>query len=258
MRSNGCECVKTQNETEVCDTKDNNCDGQTDDVENADQQTYQTVAVYIDRDGDGFGDAQASASTTPPGIRYLCGPMTKDGQSYVTNNSDCNDGDTTVHPNAPELCDGQLNDCTSTTGIPSDEVDHDNDQYLACTDYTAPRAPSDIKGGGDCAPGPDGGTISPESDLDGDHIFDCQDPCVDQDHDGLGDGRVSTAQCPGGATPDTDPTDPSRCADTDQDGCDDCALGLFNPSNDGTDEDRDGIGSTGRSRHRPAHDCDAR
>ena len=41
---------------------------------------------------------------------------------------------------------------------------------------------------------------------------------------------------------DSDPLDPFVCADTDSDTCDDCSVaGFFDPANDGTDTDSDGI-----------------
>ena len=58
------------------------------------------VAYYPDADGDGFGDASAapaSACTAPAGASL--------------NDDDCDDGDDTVSPTSPELCDGVDNDC---------------------------------------------------------------------------------------------------------------------------------------------------
>ena len=47
------------------------------------------------------------------------------------------DYDTTVYPNATEVCDGQYNDCTATTniavGAPDDELDNDGDGWVECT-----------------------------------------------------------------------------------------------------------------------------
>ena len=40
---------------------------------------------------------------------------------------------------------------------------------------------------------------------------------------------------------DADPFDNTVCSDTDGDGCDDCSSGIFDPSNDGPDDDGDGI-----------------
>jgi hypothetical protein len=64
-------------------------------------------------------------------------------------------------------------------------------------------------------------------DTDGDGI---PDVC---DDDSDGDGFIDSI--------DVDPLDPFRCADLDFDGCDDCSSGVFDPWNDGPDNDGDGI-----------------
>ncbi len=77
--------------TEVCDGVDNNCSGEIDDgVKN----TY-----YLDSDGDGFGDPQET-------ILACEGPT-----GYVDNNNDCDDSNSEINPNAPEVCDGVDNNC---------------------------------------------------------------------------------------------------------------------------------------------------
>nr|MBX2871451.1 T9SS type A sorting domain-containing protein [Saprospiraceae bacterium] len=77
---------------EVCDGFDNNCDGQID-------EGFERNWVYLDADGDGFGDPAQGilACVVPP--------------NYTMNDEDCQDGDSSVYPGAPEICDGQDNDC---------------------------------------------------------------------------------------------------------------------------------------------------
>ena len=45
---------------------------------------------------------------------------------------DCDDSDDTVYPNAPEICDGQVNNCNDSSGLSSDEIDNDGDHYVEC------------------------------------------------------------------------------------------------------------------------------
>jgi len=99
--------------TEICDGKDNDCNGMIDeDIKNI---------FYRDADGDGFGDASNStqACIAPGG--------------YVSNNIDCDDDDPSVHPGAPEICDEKDNDCNGSiddnTEIITFYRDADGDGY---------------------------------------------------------------------------------------------------------------------------------
>ena len=76
---------------EVCDRDDNDCDGSTDEgVE---------LTFYADDDGDGYGDPDDSSTgcSRPSG--------------RVEDDSDCDDTDADVNPDAEEVCDGVDNDC---------------------------------------------------------------------------------------------------------------------------------------------------
>ncbi|MCB9745951.1 MAG: hypothetical protein H6740_25475 [Alphaproteobacteria bacterium] len=84
--------------TEVCDGVDNDCDGDIDDDDGSvDLSTGATW--YADSDGDSYGDASSSqaACDAPSG--------------YVSDSSDCDDGDSGANPGASEACDGVDNDC---------------------------------------------------------------------------------------------------------------------------------------------------
>ncbi|NJB86504.1 hypothetical protein GGR26_002272 [Lewinella marina] len=58
------------------------------------------TTYFRDADGDGFGDSSLT-------LQGCVGGKT----GYVSNGSDCNDGDASVHPGAGEACDGLDNNC---------------------------------------------------------------------------------------------------------------------------------------------------
>lgn len=76
---------------EVCDGKDNNCNGQIDEGV--------LLTFYEDTDHDGYGNPNVSrqACTAPAG--------------FVPDNTDCNDSNAAIHPGATEVCDGIDNNC---------------------------------------------------------------------------------------------------------------------------------------------------
>lgn len=76
--------------TEVCNGKDDNGNGQIDEGV--------TTTYYLDDDGDGYGSSVTINACAAPA-------------KYVTNNTDCDDNSSSVHPNATELCNGIDDDC---------------------------------------------------------------------------------------------------------------------------------------------------
>ena len=90
---------------EICDSVDNDCDGDTDDADaNVDLNTG--TVWYADVDQDGYGDASSTtvACALPVG--------------YSADDLDCNDGDIDINPGATEECDGIDTDCS---GVADDD-----------------------------------------------------------------------------------------------------------------------------------------
>ena len=127
--------------TEVCNGIDDDCDGAPDDG-------LVTADWYPDADGDGYGRASATATTS-------CAVVA----DHVLDSTDCDDTDAGIHPGAVEACDWQDNDCDGTV---DPEGSANCVQYLADADRDGfgvdldsmclclPTGVYDVGVGGDC------------------------------------------------------------------------------------------------------------
>ncbi len=79
---------------EICNAIDDDCDGTADDG-----LTF--VNYYNDGDGDGYGAGAVTNACQSPGA------------TYVTNNTDCNDGNSAINPGATDICNNTIDeDCS--------------------------------------------------------------------------------------------------------------------------------------------------
>ena len=87
------------NATEICDQIDNDCDT---DIDEGFNPSCQQITYYSDFDDDGYGDIGNSVED------YI------QPQGYVTNSTDCDDGNPDVNPGAEEVCDNSIDDDCDT------------------------------------------------------------------------------------------------------------------------------------------------
>ncbi len=156
----GWECVyddpRYEQAETLCDTADNDCDGQTD--ENL------TTTWFTDGDRDGFGDGAP---------RQQCGDI-RAGQA--DNADDCDDGDRLINPDADERCLNGLDD------------DCDGDVDEGCPNCD-PQIDADFDGANQCQDCDDtNGAVLPGADERCNGVDDDCDGLIDEDFDGDGDG----------------------------------------------------------------------
>ena len=180
--------------TEYCDTRDNDCDGDVDEL------AFDRTTFYVDSDNDTFGDPSTStlACTAASG--------------YVADNTDCDDTRSSVNPGAAEVCDDLDNDCDVSideSAVDRDTfyADADNDTFgdAASTTLACTAPPGFVADSTDCDDGrattfPGASERCDDLDNDCDSTIDESpiDPTtwyLDTDGDGFGDSSVSTATC---------------------------------------------------------------
>jgi hypothetical protein len=164
---------------ELCDTVDNDCDGDVDEGDAADATSW-----YADTDGDTYGDVAVTtlACAAPLG--------------FVADATDCDDGNAAISPGASEVCDaGDVDeDCDAlsddadpgATGLLDWFLDGDLDGYGAGAAFAACEAPIGRVGTStDCDDGDDtvhpGATEIPYNDYDDDCDVATRDNDLDDD-----------------------------------------------------------------------------
>jgi hypothetical protein len=250
---------------EVCDGVDDDCDGVVDEDDALD-----AAAFHPDDDADGYGD---------PAVTVIaCAPPA----GWVSDATDCDDGDATVSPGAEERCDEVDDDCDGTVDEPDaadaptwyDDLDGDGygDAAVATVACDAPAGA--IADASDCDDGaagvnPGAAEVCDAADLDEDcdGLADDEDDGVDVatrttwyldgDGDGYGASAVDACDAPatGGLVPgdcddtaaDVSPAGVETCDGVDQD----CDGEVDEDPRDGTrlyvDADGDGYGDTADS-----------
>jgi hypothetical protein len=192
---------------EICDEVDNNCNALIDD---ADPFVTGLIIYYLDYDGDGYGNTDFS------------GMFCSQPEAYVDNDSDCNDLDVDINPDAIEICDEIDNNCDGLVDDadvlieygPEDYwyADLDMDGYGDSENWTqscvTPPGVSD--NADDCDDtnsdvNPSMDEVCDEVDNDCDGLVDDEDTAVvytpddfwyvDADNDGYGNPNISVESC---------------------------------------------------------------
>lgn len=183
--------------TEICDSIDNDCDGQNDENDATDASTW-----YADTDGDGFGNPFASmdACETPAG--------------YVADDTDCDDARLESNPDAEEYCNGEDDNCDGDvdedTAVDAYQwhADLDGDLYGSAPIVTVScfQPKGDVLDDTDCNdnvagtyPGAEEHCDNVDNDcngtLDDDTAADAPRWFADSDSDGYGDVTITKRQC---------------------------------------------------------------
>ncbi len=224
---------------EVCNTIDDDCDGLLDDLD-PDVVVSTGSVFYVDVDRDGHGDAATSllACVAPVG--------------FVSDATDCNDGNAAISPSAIEVCNNIDDDCDlyidgadlsidqSTMSWYYDDDDHDGYGDAAAATLACNAPPDSVADATDCDDLD--ATVNPaasevcntiDDDCDGDiddddsslDLSTAEEWWADVDSDGEGDPAVSVLTCdaPSGYVDNSLDCDDTDATDTDGDAVQDCA-----------------------------------
>ncbi len=219
-------------QTEVCNLKDDDCDG------DVDSNAVDRTTWYLDSDFDGFGD--------DTNTQVSCGPPA----DHVPDGGDCNDANEDVNPGEVEVCNGIDDDCNGdidgdATNLVDWFQDADTDTFgNASVMVTACNAPAQhVADSTDCDdtdaainPGQDELCDAVDRDCSGfpdDDAIDATAWYQDTDGDGFGDAGVATDACsqPSGYVADS--TDCDDAVDT-------VYPGASEVPSDGVDQDCNG------------------
>ncbi|MFZ1634070.1 MAG: MopE-related protein [Chitinophagales bacterium] len=197
--------------TDICNALDDDCDGFID--EDVVFTTY-----YFDNDDDGFGDIDMDTTA----CNIIVG--------YVLSNTDCNDANATIHPDAIEICNDVDDNCNALTdeGLPEFTLfaDADSDTfgnadvtitscYAALTGYVINSSDCDDSNP-DINPAADEICNALDDDCDGftDENLPILTYYLDADSDTYGDAAIDSVSCttPTGYVPNNTDCDDTNAA----------------------------------------------
>jgi hypothetical protein len=220
---------------EVCNGKDDNCDGIVDPP-----KADGCIDWYVDVDADGYGIGTPQCTCEAP------------GPGYVDKGGDCNDSNLSVNPDAVETCNGIDDNCDNaideagSKGCSIYYPDADDDGFGSDTETvcTCSLGPGVLTTKGDCDdsnpgvyPGAEDICDAVDNDCDGtvdeENAGECIPYYFDQDQDGF--GLAEKVKCLCGPLDNYTTTDAGDCNDND------AKVAPFKPEIcDGVDNDCDG------------------